>query len=49
MGYRELKEEGLIVLKVYCVVPPHIEYALSLLGESLNPVIESMRTYGAYY
>lgn len=46
---RGLEEDGLIIRKVYPVVPPHVEYSLSSLGESLNPVIESMRTYGAYY
>lgn len=46
---RGLEEDGLIIRKVYPVVPPHVEYSLSSLGESLNPVIESMRTYGNHY
>jgi DNA-binding HxlR family transcriptional regulator len=46
---RGLEEDGLIIRKVYPVVPPHVEYSLSELGQSLNPVIESMRTYGSYY
>ncbi|MBS3971825.1 MAG: helix-turn-helix transcriptional regulator [Erysipelotrichia bacterium] len=46
---RGLEEDGLIIRKVYPVVPPHVEYSLSELGQSLNPVIESMRAYGQYY
>lgn len=46
---RGLEEDGLIERKVYPVVPPKVEYRLSELGMSLNPVIESMREFGTRY
>lgn len=30
-------------------VPPHVEYLLTPLGESLLPIIESMKQWGKYY
>jgi DNA-binding HxlR family transcriptional regulator len=46
---RGLEEDGLVVRKVYPVVPPKVEYSLSDMGWSLSPVIETMRTFGTYY
>ncbi|MGB7594170.1 MAG: helix-turn-helix domain-containing protein [Erysipelotrichaceae bacterium] len=46
---RGLEEDGLIERKVYPVVPPKVEYRLSELGWSLNPVINSMREFGTHY
>ena len=46
---RGLEDDGLIERKVYPVVPPKVEYRLSELGLSLNPVIESMREFGTRY
>jgi len=46
---RGLEDDGLIIRKVYPVVPPKVEYSLSDLGWSLSPVIDTMRTYGAHY
>ncbi len=46
---RGLEEDGLIERKVYPVVPPKVEYRLTELGMSLNPVIESMREFGTRY
>lgn len=43
---RELEHDGIIVRKVYPVVPPKVEYSLSRTGESLKPVIKSMREWG---
>jgi DNA-binding HxlR family transcriptional regulator len=39
---RELEEDGVIVRKVYPVVPPKVEYSLSKAGESLKPLIKAM-------
>ena len=33
---RELEANGLILRTIYDSVPPHVEYRLSPLGESLN-------------
>lgn len=46
---RGLEEDGLIVRKVYPVVPPKVEYSLSDLGWTLSPVIDTMRAFGTQY
>jgi DNA-binding HxlR family transcriptional regulator len=43
---RELEQDGVIVRKVYPVVPPKVEYSLSETGESLKPLIKAMRDWG---
>jgi DNA-binding HxlR family transcriptional regulator len=43
---RELEQDGVIVRKVYPVVPPKVEYSLSKAGESLKPLIKAMRAWG---
>jgi DNA-binding HxlR family transcriptional regulator len=43
---RELEEDGIITRKVYPVVPPKVEYALSPAGESLRPLIQAMQDWG---
>lgn len=39
---RSMEEDGLITRTVYPEVPPRVEYALSELGESLKPILDSM-------
>jgi DNA-binding HxlR family transcriptional regulator len=46
---RELEEDGVIIRKVYPVVPPKVEYSLSTAGESLKPLIEAMQNWGDEY
>ena len=43
---RELERDGVIVRKVYPIVPPKVEYSLSPAGESLRQLIEAMQTWG---
>jgi DNA-binding HxlR family transcriptional regulator len=43
---RELEADGLIVRKVYPQVPPKVEYSLSPLGRSLEPVLQTLKTWG---
>jgi DNA-binding HxlR family transcriptional regulator len=43
---RELENDGVIVRKVYPVVPPKVEYSLSKTGESLKPLIQAMQHWG---
>jgi len=43
---RELEEDGVILRKVYPVVPPKVEYSLSKAGESLKPLIQAMQDWG---
>ena len=46
---RELESNNLILRKVYPVIPPKVEYSLTELGQSLIPLLISMRDWGAEY
>jgi DNA-binding HxlR family transcriptional regulator len=46
---RSMETDGIITRTVYPEVPPRVEYALSDLGESMRPVIETMRKFGLDY
>ncbi len=43
---RELEEDGLVARKVYAVVPPKVEYTLSPLGRSMEPILMSLKAWG---
>lgn len=43
---REMESDGLVHREVYPQVPPKVEYSLTFLGESLQPVIEAMCDWG---
>lgn len=44
---RELEADSIIVRKVYREVPPKVEYSLAPLGQTLAPLINAMRDWGA--
>jgi len=44
---RELEKDGLVLRKVYPVVPPKVEYQLSERGASLKGVLKSLDLWGA--
>ncbi len=46
---RELEEDGIVLRKVYPVVPPKVEYSLSEKGEDLKGIIEAMKAFGNKY
>ena len=46
---RSMEEDGIITRTVYPEVPPRVEYALSELGESMRPIIQSMEAWGKAY
>ena len=46
---RAMEEDGLITRTVYPEVPPHVEYALSDLGETMRPILDAMQEWGTWY
>ena len=46
---RALEQDGLISRTVYPVVPPHVEYHITPLGETLREVLNAMSRWGYAY
>lgn len=46
---RSMEADGIITRTVYPEVPPRVEYALSELGLSLKPILDSMIAWGTAY
>ena len=46
---REMEHDGLVVRQIFPVVPLKVEYSLSKLGRSMEPVINSMAEWGNFY
>lgn len=46
---RSLENDGIITRTVYAEVPPRVEYALSDIGESMRPILTSMKEWGENY
>lgn len=43
---RELEKDGLVNRKVYPVIPPKTEYSLTEFGRTLEPVLNSLCSWG---
>src|SRR3982751_1783276 len=43
---RILEQQGIVKRTIYPEVPPRVEYSLTELGETLNPIIEALRQWG---
>lgn len=43
---RELEYNGIIHREVYQQVPPKVEYSMTEYGDSLTPLMKSMRSWG---
>ena len=46
---RSMEADGIITRTAYAEVPPRVEYALSELGESMRPILNSMQAWGENY
>ncbi|MBP2133266.1 DNA-binding HxlR family transcriptional regulator [Methanomicrobium sp. W14] len=46
---RELEQDGIVERKVYAVVPPKVEYSLTLAGEKLVLVMKVLGFWGFRY
>lgn len=46
---RSMEADGIITRTVFPEVPPRVEYALSELGESMRPILDSMQAWGEGY
>ena len=44
---RELEKDKIVSRKVYAEVPPRVEYSLTDYGRTLEPIMISMRDWGA--
>lgn len=46
---RDMEENGLVHREVYAEVPPRVEYSLTELGKSLQPILDSVAIWGERY
>lgn len=44
-----MEENGIVERKVYAEVPPRVEYKLSPLGKTLEPVLKIMNNWGTTF
>lgn len=46
---RALETDGIVRRTVYPEVPPRVEYSLTELGRSLQPILDAMKAWGEQY
>lgn len=46
---RDMEDKGMVSRKVYAEVPPRVEYSLTELGKSLQPILDAMQSWGTDY
>ena len=46
---RSMEADGIVIRTAYAEVPPRVEYSLSELGETIRPILDSMRAWGEAY
>jgi len=43
---KELEKDGIVRRQVYAEVPPRVEYSLSAYGQTLQPVLDALYSWG---
>jgi DNA-binding HxlR family transcriptional regulator len=43
---REMEDDGIVHREIYPQIPPKVEYSLTPLGESLQPILQAMHEWG---
>jgi DNA-binding HxlR family transcriptional regulator len=43
---RELEKDGLVLRTVYPEIPPRVEYTITEYGKTLEPVLQTMCSWG---
>lgn len=46
---RSMEADGLVIRTVFPAIPPHVEYSLSELGQSMRPILTAMEKWGTEY
>ncbi len=46
---RQMEADGLVARRVYAEVPPRVEYSLTSVGRSLEPVLAALAAWGLLY
>jgi DNA-binding HxlR family transcriptional regulator len=46
---RELERDGLVLRKVYAEIPPKVEYSLTPMGRTLEPVLAALNAWGTAF
>lgn len=45
----EMTADGIVQRQVFPEVPPHVEYRLTELGQSMDPILKAMHNWGNQY
>ena len=46
---RSMEDDGLIIRTAYAEIPPRVEYSLSDIGKSLQPIFDQLINWGNTY
>ncbi len=46
---RSLEVEGLVKREIFATVPPTVEYSLTSVGQSIQPMIQELEKWGLYH
>lgn len=46
---KDLEQDGIVLRKVYPVVPPKVEYSLTKKGKELKHILDLMKEFGIKY